>query len=218
MHTMLQLRIAALSLAAACATTAGAATITTTYGDNDGFGIGATSGSIDPTVGHASAGEAALTDVRLIGSGYAAPTFAPTGSFAPFSIAAGSIITSATLTLRLGSFVPTGPVDGPNLLKLDGVDFSPFIATFTSNLSNTDLVETHTLALPASFFTNLLDGSVSLNGTRISEGSGFGSFQVDFLQIDITTSAAAVPEPAGVALLAAGLVGFAASRRRRRAA
>ena len=41
---------------------------TTFYGDDDGFGIGTTVGTIDPTVSNASLGEAALTDTRLIGT------------------------------------------------------------------------------------------------------------------------------------------------------
>ena len=98
---------------------ASAATISTFYGDDDGFGIGAYSGTINPTVNNAGIGEAPLTDVRLIGDSgsYSGPAFAPTGNFDPFSIS-GTIV-SATLTMKTGAFDSgPNPVDGPNSIFL----------------------------------------------------------------------------------------------------
>jgi PEP-CTERM motif len=193
------------------------ATITTFYGDADGFGIGATSGVLNPGVSNASPGEAAGTDVRLIGNsgGFVAPAFTPTGGFAAFT--PFSSITSAILTIRMGSFVPTEPVDGPNVLLLDGLAVNPaFLNSFTGGA--TDLIDTRSFALAPSFYAALLDGAVSLNGTQISEGSGFGSFQIDFLSLEITgTLASAVPEPSTWAMLLTGFAGIGMAARRRSA-
>jgi hypothetical protein len=76
------------------------ATITLFYGDNDGFGVGATTFK-DPTVNSASGGEAAGTDIRLIGTCCAAPGFAPTSSLS-FGAIAG--ITSIQITMSLNGF------------------------------------------------------------------------------------------------------------------
>src|SRR5262245_52430886 len=71
------------------------------YGDADGFGIGATTFK-DPTVNSASGGEAAGTDIRLIGSGaFPAPAFLPT---ATLSFAPQAGITSILMTLSMAAF------------------------------------------------------------------------------------------------------------------
>lgn len=187
---------------------AAAAVITAWYGDDDGFGIGATTGTINATVSRASIGEAAGTDVRRIGNA-AAAAFQPTGGFT-YAMHAGATIGAASLTLRLGSFTPTNPVSGANLLMLDETNFSSFIASFTANVPSGDRVQTLTLSLPQSFYASLLDGTVSLAGSRLSEGRGRGSFQVDYLRLDVVT----VSEPSALAMLGAGLLGLGLVARR----
>ena len=124
-------------------------------------------------------------------------------------------ITSALLTIRLGSFSSQNPVDGPNILLLDGLAVDPaFLNSFL--VGDGDGIETLSFALDASFFASLSDGIISVNGTRISEGSGFASFRVDFLRLDINGGAGAVPEPStwAMMLLGFGAVGFSMRRKK----
>lgn len=202
-----------LATAGLFAITAPAQAVTTLYGDDDGFGVGVSSGTMNPNVNNASFGEAAGTDVRLIGLAFPpfAP-FAPTGSFASFT---PGTVTSAILTMRLGSFSPLSPVDGPNMIYLNGLLVDPsFINGFTANTNFDDFAETRSIALDPSFYAALGTGNVSLAGTRLSEGSGYGSFQVDFLRLDLTTDAA-VPEPATWAMMLLGFGAIGARMRRR---
>jgi hypothetical protein len=194
---------------------AGAAIITTLYGDIDGFGVGQHSGTLtSPTTDNAGPGEAPLTDVRLIGIGFLGNgPFAPTGSFAPFS-PTGPIL-SATLTMRAGSWdsgpTPVDADDGfPNRLVLDGMDVLGFLTMFQT--ANTDAIEEFSISLPVTFFPLLGDGSVSLLNTHLSEDLGSASFQIDFLRLTIET--AAVPAPGTLALLGLGLIAFGGLRRR----
>lgn len=192
---------------------ANASLITTYYGDDDGFGIGATSGVLDPNVSNASAGEAAFTDTRLIADGaFLAPAFAPIASFDSFVL--DGAITSIMLTLRIGAFDSAPTLDAPNRIYLDGllVD-SAFIDGFSS--ADSFGIETMSYSLDSSFFALFSDGDVSLAGTHISEAPGSASFQVDFLSLDITTDASSVPEASSLILLGFGLLGlFGAGRRK----
>jgi hypothetical protein len=206
-----------------------ASTITVFYGDADGFGIGAMT-TLDPTVSHASPGEAPFTDLQLIGDSqvFSGPAFAPTGSFDAYVIPAGEMIIAATLTMSAGAWdVGASPVDGANTLMLDGLAVpTSFFSLFTANNgletpagANT-AIETQSLVLSSTIFPLLADGLVSLNGTHLSEQDGSGSFQIDFLRLDIETQGPApIPEPTSIALLSVGLVAACARTvKRKRAA
>lgn len=196
-----------------------AGTVSAYYGDDDGFGVGATSGIINPDVNNQGPGEAFLTDMRLISSGPFICTlpdgtcgpFNPTGNFN--SISVSNAITSVTLTLRTGSFDSSVALDAPNRIYLDGLLVDPlFINGFSS--ANTDNVETRSINLNPSFYPVISDGMVSLAGTHISEASGSGSFQVDFLRLDV----AVVPIPAAIWLFGSGLLGLIGISRRKKVA
>ena len=201
--------------------TASAITVTTFYGDDDGFGVGETAGAMSSsTTSNAGVGEAPGTDVRLIGIGFDAPPFDPAGGFDPFVIPLGHDIVSASLTLRTGAFDsgpnPVDEGDGfPNTIVLDGL---PVPATFLDGFSDSDTedIETRSVALDPSFFADLSDGAVSLAGTHISEDSGSASFQIDFLRLDIDVERA-VPEPVTATLGGLGLACLGWTTRRRRA-
>ena len=57
-------------LLAASFQSAHASLITTYYGDDDGFGVGATSGTMDPLVSNQNPGEEPLTDAQLISTAW----------------------------------------------------------------------------------------------------------------------------------------------------
>jgi hypothetical protein len=205
------------ALAAALgATPSAAAVVTTFYGDDDGFGVGTTTGYFDPYDSVQGPGEAPGTDITRISNYYAAggkPAFEPTGSFNPFSLS-GSIV-SAQLTVRFASFDSDYSLDGQNIIELDGLTVpSAFINGF-STLGD-DEVETRSYFLDPSFFALLKDGSVSLAGTHISEADGSGAFAVDFLRLDIITGASGVPEPSTWAMMISGFFGLGAALRRSR--
>jgi hypothetical protein len=200
LKTLLMATTGATLIALKLGGVAQAASITTFYGDDDGFGVGQTTGTLtDPDTSHKKQrGEAPLTDQRLVGGSFFFPAFAPTGSFNPFRINPGEIITAASLTLRTGAFDSgPNPVGGLNRILLDGLEVpSSFINGFST--VNGNQIETQTINLASSFFSRLADGLVSLAGTYISDASGSGSFQVDFVRLDITTQAAD-PEPSPMA-------------------
>jgi hypothetical protein len=96
-----------------------------------------------------------------------------------------------------------------------------FINGFADGTLNGGTVETESVSLAPSFFAAIAAGNASLNGTHLSQGdgpsgtTGGGSFQVDFLELDITTGAAGVPEPETIALVATGLSAILLLRRRK---
>jgi hypothetical protein len=213
------------------ASTADAVVVTGYYGDDDGFGIGVTSGFLpggNPSgFQNAGPGEAQFTDVGLIGNGFPEPAFRPTFSIA-LPIEPDAVITSATLTLRTGAFTSVAPLNGPNRIRLDGVDiqsalFSQFVANSAPESDPFgSAIETHSVSLDPTLFPLVGDGSVSLMGTHISEGLGGGSFVVDFLSLTVELSATelpstAVPEPGTlgiIALMAVGLISIGCRGRR----
>ncbi len=211
------LAIAALgaSVLIGASTPAGAALVTAWYGDEDGFGVGIRTGVMNPISSNATASDAPGTDQRRGGGTPATSPFQPSGGFS-YAIDVTARVTSATLVMRLGAFTPTPPAGSPNRLTLDGIDFSSFITGFTANATGGFLVEMRSLTLPDTFYANLLDGIVSLAGTRLAERNNRGSFQVDFLRLDIVTAdQVVVSEPPALALLGAGLLGLGLVARRR---
>lgn len=68
------------------------------------------------------------------------------------------------------------------------------------------------LGLSATSILDLLDGKIT---TTISATKGSFSFIASQLTVDYTPNGNAVPEPATLTMLGIGLLGFAASRRRR---
>jgi hypothetical protein len=117
--------------------------------------------------------------------------------------------------MRLGSFDSAPPLDGPNVVYLDGMLVDPAFINSFSSVDDHNFIETKSISLDAAFFALLADGNVSLAGTYLSEATGSHRFQVDFLRLDIQTSA--VPVPAAVWLFGSGLLGLVAAARHNKA-
>jgi PEP-CTERM motif len=209
--------LVSLLAAATIPASANAANIVVFYGDADFFGTGGN--PFNPNISRNTPGDAPGTDMSLIGTGFGAPAFRPTGGFAPFSISGP--VTSATLTIRFGSWSSgSDPVDPPNRIRLDGQTVPvAFLNLFSRQAFR---IETLSFVLPSSFHPIFSDGHVSLAGTQISQdfmrasGSGFSTFQIDFLRLDLVTSdvSGAVPEPSSWAMmiLGFGIIGLGLRR------
>lgn len=204
------LSIASASLAFVIATATGAhASAIVLYGDEDGFGAGATT-SVSPELDRATLGDAPGTDIRLIADGFVGPAFVPIG---PLTFAPQTGITSIVMTMSMAAFGGNSdPLDGPNAVVLDGLAVSNvFLDSFGATLDVGANIVTRQFLLPTAFHALFADGVVSLAGTHISEQVDSGSFQVDYLRFDITTRT--VPEPTSVLLLGVGIAGVALRRR-----
>lgn len=217
-----------LRVAFACllsAQAAQAATVVAYYGDDDGFGIGVTSGALTEAqirATNATAQDAALTDAPMFNDALFQPQFRLTGSFAPFSIS-GEIV-SATLTLRVAGL--RVPPANPNRIFLDGNDIGRDLFDLISDKPNlsTDIDEV-SLGLSSFFFPFLADGAVSLDRTRLlqrDDGPQIANvpLQVDFIRLSIVTqepSPTPIPLPAGAPMLLLGLGLLALARRRKSA-
>jgi hypothetical protein len=183
------------------------------YGDQDGFGVGATSFK-STAIDSAGPGEAAGTDIRLIGTGLAAPAFQPT---ATISFGALADITGITITMSMAEFGGNiNPVNGPNSIVTDGVAVPvAFLDSFSSfAIGANPNIETKSMALPAAFFPLFADGSINLTGSRITERLGFGSFQIDYIRFDVAT-ATSVPEPTPLVLTGIGFAAITLASRRK---
>ena len=192
-----------------------AATITVIYGDNDGFGVGASIFK-DPLVSNATLGDAPFTDVRLVGGTSSTGPFLPTSTLL-FGPPVGTI-TSVLVTLRMAEFGGNqSPLSGPNSIVVDEVTvpdtfLNSFLSMATGGVGRN--IDTRSFSLDSSFFSLFADGSINLTGTRISERSNFGSFQVDYLSFAVTTTDVSVPEPATMGLLGISLGSLGLVKRR----
>jgi hypothetical protein len=221
---MMRLFALALFLSAA----ASAAVLT--FGDMDCLGQGCY-GAADPTAGATLQGlSAGVITLATTAFGHGFP-FSPSGDFpGTDQIYVGSVQTGAhdgystsaqringpqTLVLNYSSLVPAGQTVATLTLGIAADDFQfpafgqPFTATLNGGAAAALTTRLNSLNLSGpqvQFFTigltPSLDTSAHTLTLKIDEGGDGGDgWAVDFLTIGVTTSTAAVPEPASFALL-----------------
>ena len=185
-----------------------AASVIRTLGDQD-FADGATvtSGALLA----ASAGEPFPFNGPFIGSDAGGPNFSASWTFTygllPFAIQTASITLGITDhdSAAAGSQLASFTVDGNNLTSL-------LDALFEASQAPSGRYHVYTVAIPASAFPALADGSATFSLTLQGPGLGilgptqFNGAGLDFSTIILTPIL--TPEPAGSILLLAGLAGL----------
>jgi hypothetical protein len=169
-----------------------------------------------------SSGDFPGTDQIYVGS-------TQTGADDGYSIAAQRVSGPDVLTLDYSSLIGSGQSLQTLTLGIAADDFqfpvfgNPFIVTLNGAVDaplTTELESLNESGPTVQFFTIGLDPTID-TGSHIltlsidEGGNGGDGWAVDFLTVGVTTAAAsAAPEPSTMALLAMGLGGLAAIRRR----